>query len=233
MAGKGNAEGCASCAKWCLIIFNILFCLIGVALVAVGIYAYITLSDYLNILGDSRINAPAIVLIVFGVITFIVAAMGCFGACKESPCLLFTFAAIICILLIAEIGAGAAAYVFKDNVESFFDENSSKVLALYDENADAAATTSWDKVQKELGCCGYNGSSDWQNTQLAPLQNGKIPDSCPTGANVTGCKQQIIEGIKANIIVVGGAGVAFGVIELLGVILACCVGCQARKGESA
>ena len=26
MAGKGKAEGCASCAKWCLIIFNILFC---------------------------------------------------------------------------------------------------------------------------------------------------------------------------------------------------------------
>jgi len=233
MAGKGNAEGCASCAKWCLIIFNILFCLIGVALVAVGIYAYITLSDYLNILGDSRINAPAIVLIVFGVITFIVAAMGCFGACKESPCLLFTFAAIICILLIAEIGAGVAAYVFKDKVEGFFDEKSADVLALYDETADAAATTSWDKVQKELECCGYNGPTDWQNLTLAPLQKGKIPDSCPTGANVTGCKQQIIDDIKDNIIVVGGAGVAFGVIELLGVILACCVGCQARKGESA
>ena len=64
--------------------------LIGVALVAVGIYAYITLRDYLNILGDARINAPAIVLIVFGVITFIIAALGCIGACKESPCLLFT-----------------------------------------------------------------------------------------------------------------------------------------------
>jgi len=233
MAGKGNAEGCASCAKWCLIIFNILFCLIGVALIAVGIYAYITLSDYLNILGDAKINAPAIVLIVFGVITFIVAAMGCFGACKESPCMLFTFAAIICILLIAEIGAGVAAYVFKDNVESFFDDNSSKVLALYNETADAAATKSWDKVQEELECCGYNGPTDWEDITLAPLQNQKIPASCPTGVNVTGCKQKIIDEVKANILVVGGAGVAFGVIELLGVILACCVGCQARKGESA
>lgn len=24
--GKGMAEGCAACAKWCLIIFNVLFC---------------------------------------------------------------------------------------------------------------------------------------------------------------------------------------------------------------
>lgn len=231
MAGKGKAEGCASCAKWCLIIFNILFCLIGIALVAVGIYAYITLSDYLNILGDSKINAPAIVLIVFGVITFIVAALGCFGACKESPCLLFTFAVIIAMLLIAEIGAGIAAFVYKDEVENFFDGKSDKLLMQYNEGDDSAITDSWDKVHEQLSCCGYNGASDWGNSTLAPEQAPKVPDSCKE--YTVGCKDQLIAAVEDNIYIVAGAGVAFGVIELLGVVLACCVGCQARKGTEA
>jgi len=230
MAGKGKAEGCASCAKWCLIIFNILFCLIGVALVAVGIYAYITLRDYLNILGDARINAPAIVLIVFGVITFIIAALGCIGACKESPCLLFTFAAIVAVLLIAEIAAGIAAFVYRDQVQEFFDEKAPLLMKDYKEGDDSAITDSWDKVQSELKCCGYNGTSDWLSPTISPNQN-TIPDSC--GDATKGCKDQLIEIVKDNIYIVAGAGVAFGVIELLGIVLACCVGCQARKGTDA
>jgi len=231
MAGKGKAEGCASCAKWCLIIFNILFCLIGIALVAVGIYAYITLRDYLNILGDSSINAPAIVLIVFGVITFIIAALGCFGACKESPCLLFTFAVIIAMLLIAEIGAGIAAFVFRGEVEGFFDGKKDELLMQYKEGDDSAITDSWDKVHEQLECCGYNGPTDWADSNLAPEQAPKVPDSCKEYTQ--GCKDALIETVKDNIYIVGGAGIAFGVIELLGIVLACCVGCQARKGTEA
>lgn len=231
MAGKGQAEGCASCAKWCLIIFNILFCLIGVGLVAVGIYAYITLRDYLNILGNPMINAPAIVLIVFGFITFVIAAMGCFGACKESPCLLFTFAVIIAVLLIAEIAAGGAAFAFRGRVEEFFDDNAGKFMAGYKENDGQALTQSWDKVQKELECCGYNSSSDWTNLDIAPNQGGKIPESC--GAQITGCKKKFITIVKDNVYIVAAIGVAFGVIEFLGIALACVVGCQARKGETA
>ena len=64
--------------------------LIAVGMIAAGAYAYATLSKYLDFFGNEKVNAPAIVLIVFGAITFLIAALGCIGACKESACVLFT-----------------------------------------------------------------------------------------------------------------------------------------------
>lgn len=104
---------CAIVSKWLLVIFNIVFCVsvilqcsivwwsvlrdvtflfqfIGGGLIITGTYAYIQLKDYTNFFGDVNINAPAMVMITFGVITFGIAAIGCVGAMKESPCFLYT-----------------------------------------------------------------------------------------------------------------------------------------------
>lgn len=66
------------------------FQLLGLGLIVAGVYAYIELRTYLDLFGNEALNAPAIVLIAFGCITFIIAAIGCIGACKESSCLLLT-----------------------------------------------------------------------------------------------------------------------------------------------
>lgn len=62
----------------------------GIGLLVAGIYSYVALREYLDFLDNPNINIPGIVLIVLGCLTFIIAAIGCIGACKESPCLLFT-----------------------------------------------------------------------------------------------------------------------------------------------
>ena len=64
--------------------------LLGIGMLAAGIYAYIALSDYFDFLGQKNVNIPAYLLIGYGCLTVVIAAIGCIGACKESPCLLFT-----------------------------------------------------------------------------------------------------------------------------------------------
>ncbi|XP_067929170.1 leukocyte surface antigen CD53-like [Watersipora subatra] len=233
MAGKGGAEGCcANFAKVLLIVFNSIFCLLGIGLIAGGIYAVIKLRDYLNILGNNSGNAVAILIIVFGVITFIIAAIGCLGACKESPCLLFTFAVIIAILLIAEIGVGIAAVVYKDQVEELFIEGSLELMKGYDESDDeSAAKEAWDFVQDDLGCCGANSSENWKSDTFSPKQQD-YPKSCgdaPTDR--PSCDKKVREFIESNLLIIGAVTIAFGLIELLGVVFACCVGCNIKRGD--
>lgn len=55
----------------------------------VGTYAYIVLKDYEQFFGDVNIYPPAIVIILLGCLTFAVCGVGCLGAFKESPGLLF------------------------------------------------------------------------------------------------------------------------------------------------
>lgn len=54
------------------------------------------------------------------------------------------------MLLIAEIGAGIAAFVFRGEVEGFFDGKKDELLMQYKEGDDSAITDSWDKVHEQL-----------------------------------------------------------------------------------
>ena len=58
------------------------------------------------------------------------------------------FAAIVGILLIAEIAAGIAAFVYRDSIEEQFNVNAPKLLRKYDKsNGNTAATDAWDFMQ--------------------------------------------------------------------------------------
>lgn len=199
-------------------------------MIVAGAYAYVQLSDYLDIVGNPMLNAPAIVLIVFGVITFIIAAIGCIGACKESSCLLFTFAIIIGILLVAEIAAGIAAFVYKESIEEWFNKEAPALMEQYKEGNKRAATDAWDFVQTKLECCGLSGPDDWLDKTKSPKQD-KIPRSC--GNFNASCTSKVVKFVQEQIVVIGGVGVGFGIIELFGIILACCVGCNVKRGTMA
>ena len=67
-----------------------LFQLFGGLLIGLGAYVAIELHKYLDFFEVGVVNGPAIVLIVFGGITLIVAFFGCCGAYKENHCMIMT-----------------------------------------------------------------------------------------------------------------------------------------------
>lgn len=59
----------------------------GLGLLIAGIVVLNDVDDFSHFL-DGRITAPPIILIVTGLLIFIIAFLGCYGALKESPKLL-------------------------------------------------------------------------------------------------------------------------------------------------
>ena len=57
-----------------------------------------------------------------GVVIFVVAFFGCCGAWHENTCMIYTYAAMLGLLLICEIGAGIAAFVLKGELKDVVAE---------------------------------------------------------------------------------------------------------------
>lgn len=213
-------EGGMKCIRVLLFAFNVLFTLIGIGLIASGAYVQINLKGYSDIIGG-HFSAAAIFLIVLGVLIFMIAAFGCCGAYKENYCCIMTFAVILIIICICELAAGIAGFVYKDKVDE-------KVRNLMEETIkNGKANADWDKVQEEFKCCGVVNASDWNN----------IPSSCcPGSGNCTianaykiGCYTKLTDFVKDKIVVIGGIGLAFAFIQLIGILFACCLGRAVKK----
>ena len=90
---------CALVYKFLVLSFNLVFFLIGCAIVGLGTYMYLKMEDYLSFLGGTGFVTSSIVLIVIGVIVALVSFMGIFAACLENRCMLYTFGVAIAILM--------------------------------------------------------------------------------------------------------------------------------------
>ena len=93
----------------------ILFQLSGLFLIITGGVVQGAYSQYLDFLGDSFFSTP-VFLIIVGCIIFFVAFFGCCGAIKENHCMTLTFAILLGMIFLMEIGAGIAAYKLKGRV---------------------------------------------------------------------------------------------------------------------
>uniref|UniRef100_A0A8C7WWI0 CD63 molecule n=1 Tax=Oryzias sinensis TaxID=183150 RepID=A0A8C7WWI0_9TELE len=125
--------------------------LCGLALVVVGILVQVSLHNTLKIKDVSMSGIP-IVIIAVGALIFFIAFFGCCGALKEHYCMVTTFAVLLTLIIIIEIAAAIAGFVFRNKVsavQSFFSSS--------------------------LKCCGVNSSSDWS---YLDSDGNSVPDSC-------------------------------------------------------
>jgi len=232
---------CESLVKYFMVFCNILFALAGVILIGFGAYAQIAAKDYLNFLGDNYVNTPIFIIILGGVI-FAISFFGCCGAWTENKCLIYTYSALLVVILIAQIGAGIAAFALKGDLKAEITKNMDKGLVNYNLEGYEGVTTTWDLVQKETKCCGVESWEDWKNvTQLA----GGVPDSCCIGGQVEGCGKDPVDSTKiynkgcfalfsdeflSNLNIVGAVAVGIAVAEMVAIGFACCLGKRIGRG---
>ena len=82
-------EGGMKCIRVLLFVFNVLFTLIGIGLIAAGAYVQVNLKSYSELIGG-QLSAAAVFFIILGVLIFMIAAFGCCGAYKENYCCIMT-----------------------------------------------------------------------------------------------------------------------------------------------
>nr|AJF38198.1 cd63 [Locusta migratoria] len=224
-------SGGMSCVKYLLFTFNLLFVISGIVIVSVGALALSNFSSYDPFFGGTVIAGP-IVLLIVGVIVFIVAFFGCCGALKENHCMVVTFSVLLLIIFAMELGGGIAGYVLKEVLKDDVDNQLNSTLSKYGSNEDI--TKSWDIMQTDLHCCGINGPDDWIKAGM------KIPASCCSSGNhvnevcgsppfTNGCVESLENFITHRAVVLGGVGIGIAFVQLVGVILACCLAKSIRK----
>jgi len=226
-------EGGMSCVKYLVFFFNLLFFIFGALLIGLGAYVQIELHKYLDFFEIGSVNGPAIVLMVFGGITLIVAFFGCCGAYKEHYCMTMTFAALITIILICELGGGIAAFVLKGKVDDFVTKGMQESMEKY--NTSDGVKIAWDSAQKEFKCCGVNSSADWEANKLPIPASCTCNDKKDCKDGTVGqpypepCLSKLKDFAEENIAIIAGAGVGLAVVEMLGIIFACCLARSVKR----
>ncbi|XP_053704983.1 CD63 antigen [Synchiropus splendidus] len=235
-----GVEGGMKCVKFLLFFFNFIFWVCGLALIVIGILAQVALHNTLLIEDASASGGPIVVIIV-GVVIFFIAFFGCCGAWKENYCMVTTFAILVSLIILVEIAAAIAGYVFRNKLSVVVQSSLTEMISKYNSSS-AEFRDSVDKLQQGLHCCGVNSSSDWRSYSS---QENTVPDSCcikeSTGCGVgamtdktkvyqQGCHDVLEELLKKNILWVIVAAIVIAALQLLGVVFACVLMRGIRSG---
>ncbi|XP_065060833.1 tetraspanin-33-like [Rhopilema esculentum] len=161
MAGQ-DSSAVSTCSKYTLFFLNILFWLIGLALLAVGIYV-----KSLKELGSVFKSTvpwyfdPSIYFIIIGAAIFIIAFLGCIGALRENICMLKTFEYIIYLLMLLELGGALGLYFAKDKAKGVVKDALKKTIPNYRDDIDLQSII--DYFQENVKCCGIDTYDDWES----------------------------------------------------------------------
>ncbi|KAF5271939.1 hypothetical protein FQA39_LY07956 [Lamprigera yunnana] len=207
----------------------------GIAILTVGAIIHTLYYHYSQFVDPSFGSAP-ILLIIVGIIVFIVAFFGCCGAVKENHCMIITFSAFLVIIFCLEMAAGIAGYIRRNDIEDMLDNHLNTTMHQYYNKTDDRR--SWDVMQHELTCCGMKGPSDW----IGISPNDSLPHTCCPNVPPEGsCTMQTPDKYEKSCLtelkqvlvkygtVIGGVGVGIALVQLIGVVFACCLARSIRK----
>ncbi|XP_067858744.1 tetraspanin-15 isoform X2 [Heptranchias perlo] len=169
------------CLKFTLVTYATIFWIIGGFILCIGIYAEVERQKYKTLQG--AFLAPAIILILLGILMFVVSFIGVLASLRDNLCLLRTFLYTLAIVLILELLGGIVALIFKNQTLDFINDNIRKGIKHYYDDLDFKNIM--DFVQEEFKCCGAEDFTDWstniyhscEGRATGPLACG-VPYSC-------------------------------------------------------
>ena len=226
--------------KYLLFIFNFIFAVCGIGILAIGVIIHLQLSNLTKTV-EMNVMFPSIVLIVIGSIIFVISFFGCCGAIRESHCMTITFASILLFILIIQVAVAVYAFVVFKNEDNQISIKStySEIFKGYPRHGEEAEIV--NIIQSSLKCCGVNSADDFSETH--GNFTGEIPWSCCGKAereqfcsksevkNVPGCADKIAEALKTAGTVLGSVAIGIAGIELVGIIFALCLANSIRNTE--
>ncbi|XP_075151510.1 tetraspanin 39D [Haematobia irritans] len=223
------ASGGLTCVKYLTFLCNLLFALSGVLILLIGAMVQFNYAHYSNFVSDHIWTAPIILMVVGSLVAFI-CFMGCCGALKENSCMILSFAILALIIFFLEIGLGIAGYVKHTGLRQIMETQFNATMDQYSERKDYR--DAWSLLQSELGCCGMQGPTDWEEV----FQNKTLPSSCcqminlneadactEAHANRSGCLKKLLDILDSKTLLFAGVVLGVAGIQLLTILFACCL----------
>lgn len=219
--------------KYLLFTFNLVFALIGVFLLAIGIWAQVDekfVNTILEIGGDENqqiaaqlstyIHYMSLFVIALGGVIAIIALFGCCGAIRESRCCLGMFFTLLLICFLVTIVFGGfilfVAATGKSN-----DDVSKTIRQAFHEMVEviwnAMSKEERESFEKAHHCCGVDSSLGGM------LTNYKCTVTTGTIGN---CKDNLIEEVQGKFFLCGGIIMAIALVQIIGMAMSCVLFCR-------
>jgi len=192
-----------------LVAVNILFLLGGLGIAAMG---GVALSN--QNMGFSVVDKHlGIALCAVGGVIVLVALLGMCGVGLRSPFILRVYFCLIFLAVLAEIFIVVFSITQRAQMEHLLSKG-------WRNSGDGMRAD----FQKKEHCCGFDSPTSPSSTVCA---------ACPdlTKCALPGCKDALESEVKKNLLVIIIAGSIVGFLQILGLILACCV-IRSRKRET-
>ncbi|XP_012644209.1 tetraspanin-8 [Microcebus murinus] len=232
--------GVSGCIKYSMFIFNFLFWLCGILILALAIWIRVS-TDSQEILSSGHAGAnPDVavnILIAVGAVIMVLGFLGCCGAMKESRCMLLLFFIGLLLILLLQVAAGILGATFRSEYDRILNETvyeNVKYLSSTEESA-KPIQEALQEFQGKFKCCGLvNGAADWGSNFQQFSKSCECPkmpdDSCTNYDGKYVYKQPCISFLKdfiaKNIIIVIGIAFGLAVVEILGLVFSMVLYCQ-------
>jgi len=184
------------CLKYVIFGFNVVFWLVGLGILAIGVWAWTEKDTFNNLSRLYHIALdPAFIFIWGGAITFTIGFTGCVGALRENTALLAAYAIFLAILLLFEMTCGILGFIFKDWIKSQATSGFKAFIIHYRDDPDQQNLIDW--IQEGwLQCCGINGPDDWDQNVYFNCSSAAVGSREACGVPFSCCKPKDEEIIK-------------------------------------
>ncbi|XP_063050415.1 tetraspanin-15 [Engraulis encrasicolus] len=168
--------------KFTLNVYSMLFSLVGLCVLCVGLYAEVERQRNRTL--EGVFLAPAVVLILLGLVMFTVSLVGMVGSLRDNKTLLHMFLCVLCALLALQALGLIIALIFEKKTSSLFHKTIREGIKHYYDDLDFKNIL--DYVQRKFSCCGGDEYKDWAVNQYhfcngtGPLACG-VPYTCCVG----------------------------------------------------
>nr|XP_057930591.1 CD9 molecule a isoform X2 [Doryrhamphus excisus] len=220
--------GGIKCIKYLLFIFNFFFWLAGTAVFAIGLWLRLDSKTKGLFEGSDSpyvFYSGVYILIGAGALMMVVGFLGCCGAIQESPCMLGLFFFFLLIIFAIEVAAGIWGFSNQSKVVNDITNFYMKTYNTYRDTGDERLRETLRVIQTGLNCCGPTG---------AVLEAAK--DTCPQGdlleeLIIKNCPEAIEDVFDSKLHIIGGVGIAIGVVMVFGMIFSMLLCCAIRKSR--
>lgn len=233
-----RTTACTTFLKTLVMIFNVLFLLIGLALTVVGIYGYRMFKQFFSFAPSTAIYIP---IISIGIFMIVVGALSLWCTPKGVSYLLYLYSVIVFVLFLTTFTIGVLFFARRDTIETTFKSGVDKLISKYPIDAESI-----DVLQANIKCCGSANYKDWFESEWANRTN-KVPKSCcmaktecifdnidvknVTGIYETGCFVRFNETIEKNYGKICGILFASAFVILAGFALSYMLGDNLRNNR--
>ncbi|XP_030585337.1 tetraspanin-2-like [Archocentrus centrarchus] len=213
-----KVQGGMKCVKYLLFAFNIIFWVSGLLVLAVGLWLRFDPNTVDLLTGD---GAPytffiaVYILLGAGALMMVVGFLGCFGAMRESQCLLALFFACLVIIFGAEVTAGVFGFLNKQQISEEVQKFYSSAIVDSNPNGTAIAII----YHKALNCCG------------APTLDPKSELCVDLPDDTQDCLTAITDFFDEKLYIIGYIGIGIAGVMIIGMIFSMVLCCAIRNSR--